>query len=96
MENGMTEELKNAPTSLVEKVNLRAVECLEPLLQELEFRQGDEEHEVEYIGDLYARLIVAVYMGFQPKLLADDAEGAALKLMKLTGIEMEEVEDDAD
>jgi hypothetical protein len=36
-------------------------------------------------------------MGFQPKLLANDAEESAFKLMELTGIEMEEVEaDDTD
>jgi hypothetical protein len=93
----MTEEVKNAPTDFADKVNSRAIECLQPLLQELEFRHGDEEYEAEYMGDLYARLIVAVYMGFQPKLLANDAEECAFKLMELTGIKMEEVEaDDAD
>ena len=93
----MTDVLENAPTDFVDKVRNRAAECLKPLLQELEFRHGDEEHEVEYVGDLYARLIVAVYMGFQPKLLANDAEECAFKLMELTGIEMEEVEaNDAD
>jgi hypothetical protein len=93
----MTDELENAPTDFADKVKERAAVCLQTLLQELEFRHGESDYEVEYVGDLYARMIVAVYMGFQPKLLANDAEESAFKLMELTGIEMEEVEaDDAD
>ena len=93
----MTEEVESDTTDFAGKVRNHAAACLQTLLEELESRHGKSDYEVEYVGDLYARMVVAVYMGFQPKLLANDAEETAFKLMELTGIKMEEVEvDDAD
>jgi hypothetical protein len=65
-------------------VNLHAVKVLEPLMKELEEKYGDEQYETEFLGDLYARLIVSVYMGFRPQMMAKDAEAGALRLIKMS------------
>jgi hypothetical protein len=75
-------------------VNLHAVKVLEPLMKELEEKYGDEQYETEFLGDLYARLIVSVYMGFRPQALAKDAEAGALRLIKMSVEHTEEDEDD--
>jgi hypothetical protein len=82
-----TEERHNA-------VNLHAVKVLKVLLKDLETKFGNEQYETEFLGDLYARLVVSVYMGFHPQEMAKDAEAGALRLMKLTGENPEENEDD--
>jgi hypothetical protein len=73
-------------------VNLHAVRVLGVLLKELEDKHGDEQYETEFLGDLYARMIVSVYLGFNPQAMAEDAEAGALRLMELTGVNPEETE----
>ena len=75
-------------------VNLHAVKVLEVLMKELEDKYGDEQYETEFLGDLYARLIVSVYMGFRPQKMAKDAEAGALRLMKAAGADFEGDEDE--
>ena len=77
-----------------EAVNRHAVNVLRVLMQELEDKYGDEQYETEFLGDLYARLIVSVYMGFRPQKMAKDAEAGALRLIRMSGVDMEEIEDD--
>lgn len=62
---------------------LHAVNVLKALLQELEDKWEDEQYETEFLGDLYARMIVSIYLGFNPRDMAEDAEGGALRLMKV-------------
>lgn len=73
-------------------VNLHAVNVLQVLMKELEGKYGDDQYETEFLGDLYARLIVSVYMGFHPQEMAKDAEAGALRLIKMSA--GEEIEDD--
>ena len=77
-----------------EAINRHAVSALEVLLKDSEVKWGDEEYETEFLGDLYARMIVSVYMGYFPQKIGEDAEAGAICLMKLTGVEMEEIEND--
>lgn len=74
-------------------VNLHAVNVLQVLLKELEGRWDDEQYQTEFLGDLYARMIISVYLGFNPQIMAEDAEAGALRLMELTGVDMEEIEE---
>lgn len=64
-------------------VNLHAVEVLKVLLKDLEGKHGDEQYETEFVGDLYARMIVSVYLGFNPQEMAQDAEAGAIRLMEM-------------
>lgn len=66
-----------------EAVNRHAVAALEVLLKDLEDKYGDEEYETEFLGDLYARMIVAAYMGFCPDLMGADAVEGKNRLLKL-------------
>lgn len=74
-------------------INKHTAAALEPLLQDLEKRHGDEEYETEFLGDLYARMIVSVYMGYRPERMSKDAEDGAIRLMQMSGIDMEEIEE---
>ena len=89
----MTEDVIDA---FYEQVTKSAVLPLKELLKELEDKGGDTDYEVQFVADLYSRLIVSVYMGFQPILLAEDAEDSAFKLMRMAGVEMEERVDEGD
>jgi hypothetical protein len=65
-------------------VNKVAAEVLPMLLADLEEAQeGKDQYEVDFLGDLYARLIVSVFMGYYPSRMADDAEEAAYKLFQM-------------
>ena len=77
----MTEEEK------VEVINKNATVVLEKLLKEIEEKTLDE---IDFISDIYARLIVASILGFSPSNLADDAEEAADNLFKMVEEEDEE------
>ena len=77
-----------------EAVNRHAVAALETLLKESEGKWGDEQYETEFLGDLYARMIVSVYMGYFPHKMGEDAEAGAVRLMELNGVNFEETEDD--
>jgi len=61
-------------------VNEVAAEVLPMLLADLE---AGEMNEVDFLGDLYARMVVSVYMGYYPSRMAGDAEDAALKLYEM-------------
>lgn len=76
-----------------EAVNRHAVTALENLLQESEGKWGDEDYETGFLGDLYARMIVSVYMGYFPQKMGKDAEDGAIRLMRASGVDMEETEE---
>ena len=76
-----------------EAVDKHAVTALEVLLKDLEDNHGDEQYEIKFLGDLYARMIVSVYMGYLPEKLGKDAEEGAIRLMKASGVDMEEAAD---
>jgi len=71
-----------------EAVNKVAAELLPILLANLEEANEDKNllklYEVDFLGDLYARMVVSVYMGYYPTNMAADAEGAALKLYEMS------------
>lgn len=71
----------------VETVNKVAAELLPILLADLEEESKNKDtlgqYEIDFLGDLYARLIVSVYMGYYPSRLAEDAEDAALRLFEM-------------
>jgi hypothetical protein len=68
-------------------VNEVAAEVLPMLIADLEEAQENKDtlprYEVDFLGDLYARLIVSVFMGYYPSRMADDAEEAAYKLFQM-------------
>lgn len=76
-----------------EAVNRHAVAALEVLLKDLEGKFGDEEYETAFLGDLYARMIVSVYMGYFPEQMGKDAEAGAIRLMEASDVDMEESEE---
>lgn len=70
-----------------EAVNKIAADLLPVLLANLE-KAGEDKHllklyEVDFLGDLYARMVVSVFMGYYPTNMAKDAEDAALKLYEM-------------
>jgi hypothetical protein len=70
-----------------EAVNKIAVDLLPILLANLEKASEDEKllrlYEVDFLGDLYARMVASVFMGYYPSRMADDAEDAAYRLYEL-------------
>ena len=76
-----------------EAINRYTVATLEVLMKESEDKWGDEQYETEFLGDLYARMIVSVYMGYFPQKMGEDAESGVMRLMELTGVDMEETEE---
>jgi hypothetical protein len=93
----MTQNLEDFPMSDDEldirrqAVNEIAARQLPMLLADLEKAQEDKDtlpqYETAFLGDLYARMIVSVFMGFNPKVMGEDAQGAALRLIKMAGEE---------
>lgn len=75
----------------VGQINRHAHRVLTGLLEEYEGKSGDASYEAEFVGDLYARLIVAHYMGYFTDKLADEAAQTAHDLMLASGVVMEEV-----
>ena len=73
-----------------------AADRLETQLEKLHQVPEDEEalkqYEIDFLGDLYARMIVSVFMGYRPDRLAKDAEDSAYKLFEIA----KEHDDDAD
>jgi hypothetical protein len=71
-----------------EAVNKIAAELLPILLANLEKASEDEKllklYEADFLGDLYARMIVSVFMGYWPDVMGEDAVGAAHRLSELT------------
>ena len=72
-----------------EAVNKVAADILPILLADLE--EG-KMNEVDFLGDLYARMVASVFMGYYPSRMADDAEDAAYRLYELA----KERDNDAD
>jgi hypothetical protein len=68
-------------------VNKIAAELLPILLANLEKASEDEKllklYEIDFLGDLYARMVASVFMGYYPSRMADDAEDAAHRLYEL-------------
>lgn len=68
-------------------VNKVAAEVLPMLLADFEEVSLDKNlqhpYEVDFLGDLYARMVVSVFMGYYPSRMADDAEDAAHRLYEL-------------
>ena len=93
----MTQNLGDFPMSDDEldirrqAVNEIAARQLPMLLADLEEATADkdlrQQYEVDFLGDLYARMVVSVFMGFYPEVMGEDAQGAALRLIKMTGAE---------
>lgn len=77
-------------------VNEIAAKQLPMLLADLEEATADKDllpqYEIDFLGDLYARLITSVFMGYHPHRLAEDAEDNAYKLFELA----KEHDNDAD
>jgi hypothetical protein len=77
-------------------VNEVAFKQLPMLLADLDEAVNDKElldqYETDFLGDLYARMIVAAYMGFCPDLMGVDAVEGKNRLVKLA----QEHEDDAE
>jgi hypothetical protein len=69
------------------KVNAVAAKQLPMLLTDFVEALKDkdllEQYEIDFLGDLYARMIVSVYMGFFPDRMAKDAIDAQKRLNKL-------------
>jgi hypothetical protein len=84
----MREETCIAPTyEQFEAINKHAQRSLKKLLKNHEAAYGDQEHEWKFIGDLFARLIVASFMGYIPEELGRDAERAGQQISKMAGSE---------
>ena len=70
-----------------QEVNRVAAAQLPMLLADLDevWKDKDllEQYEIDFLGDLYARMIVSVYMGFFPDRMAKDAIDAQKRLNKL-------------
>jgi hypothetical protein len=70
-----------------EAVNEVAAKVLLMLLADFEEVSTDKNlqhpYEIDFLGDLYARMIVSVYMGYYPDVMGEDAIGAAHRLHEL-------------
>jgi hypothetical protein len=92
----MTQNLEDFPMSDDEldirrqAVNEIAARQLPMLLADLEEATADkdlrQQYEVDFLGDLYARMVVSVFMGFYPEIMGEDAQSAALRLIKMAGV----------
>jgi hypothetical protein len=71
-------------------VNKIAADILPKLLADLEEVTADKDlrnqYEIDFLGDLYARMVVSVFMGFYPEIMGEDAQSAALRLIKMAGV----------
>jgi hypothetical protein len=87
----MTQNLEDELDIRRQAVNKAAAEVLPMLLADLEEATADkdlrQQYEVDFLGDLYTRMIVSVFMGFYPEVMGEDAQGAALRLTKMAGEE---------
>ena len=86
----MEDEVVVPSEERVSQINRHAQKVLIGLLKDYEESQGEETYETEFVGELYARLIVAYYMGYFTDKLADEAAQAAHDLMFASGVVMEE------
>ena len=77
-----------------ELIHKQAVTALGELLDGYDKLHGNEEEEVIFMGNLFANMIIATYLGYYPEKLGREAEEAAIRLMKEAGVSLEEVEQD--
>ena len=79
-----------------EAINEVAAKVLPMLLADFEEVSVDKNlqhpYEIDFIGDLYARMVTSVFMGYYPTNMAEDAEDAAHRLYELA----KEHDNDAD
>jgi hypothetical protein len=70
-----------------EAVNEVAAKVLPMLLADFEEVLTDKNlqhpYEIDFLGDLYARMIVSVFMGYYPDVMGEDAIGAAHRFHEL-------------
>lgn len=81
----MTETLQPPTDEQFEAINKHAQRSLKKLLKNHEAAYGDQEHEWKFIGDLFARMIIASFMGYLPEELGKDAERAGQQITKMAG-----------
>jgi hypothetical protein len=81
----MTETLQPPTDEQFEAINKHAQRSLKKLLKNHEAAYGDQEHEWKFIGDLFARMIIASFMGYIPEELGKDAERAGQQITKMAG-----------
>jgi hypothetical protein len=81
----MTETLQPPTDEQFEAINKHAQRSLKKLLKNHEAAYGDQEHEWKFIGDLFARMIIASFMGYLPEELGRDAERAGQQITKMAG-----------
>lgn len=82
----MQEETPITPTDeQFEAISKHAQRSLKKLLEDHEKAYGDKEHEWKFIGDLFARMIVASFLGYMPEDLGRDADKAGKHIAKLAG-----------
>lgn len=84
-------------TSKADMVKEVTAEVLPKLLEELEEAYENDapttDYEINFLGDLYARMIVSVCMGYRPERLGRDAEDSAYKLFELAEEHDDETEE---
>lgn len=84
----MTEAAPIQPTEeQFEAINKQARKSLKRLLKQHEKTYANKEYEWEFIGDLFARMIVASYMGYNPEGLGQEADRAGKRIVELSGAE---------
>jgi len=83
----MTETLRPPTDEQFAIINKQAAKSLKRLLKQHEKNYASKEHEWEFIGDLFARMIVASYMGYNPEELGQDADKAGQRIIELAGAE---------
>jgi hypothetical protein len=68
-------------------INEVAADILPTLLADFEEVSADKDlqhqYEIDFIGDMYARMVLSFFMGYNPSRIANDAEGAAYRLYEL-------------
>ena len=71
----------------VAAINTYAQKYLKKHLLQHEKSYGSTDYEWKFIGDLFARMILASYMGYHPEDLGADAVAAGERLIRLAGAE---------
>lgn len=66
-----------------EAINTHATKSLVKLLRQHEKSYGNSDYEWKFIGNLFAQMILAGYMGYHVDELGKDAEAAGERLIKL-------------
>jgi hypothetical protein len=91
--DGIEEVELDLKTEAITKI---AAELLPILLANLEKASEDKDllklYEIDFLGDLYARMVASVFMGYYPDVMGEDAIGAAHRLHELA----KEQDNDAD